>query len=482
LFAFTYSVRQLSNRSCDGDLPCLSRVVDPILSARDNASAAEAFSSFKTTMRTRVASAQFEEELKKRLSDSVPECAFGKVELSAVGQCPPKAHIELLFSQWLISNGYESRMTTDLKNTIFSLVSSCWLGCRLKRRAGDMANNADTAVEVDIEMVRRYVAILCDSPWCSQTVSVSSIPGPIRKFSLTFFSPDLLYTVLGIVVECLLIIACVVVGFVIVVVWRVARDALIYLVLVSLLVVAEIMLLVWWVTAIQTEFLPDKVVANLLVLREIIHVVFFVVVLVLSLNWFFALFELLGQKALSSRVELAIRIVVLTVACSMIVCSVALSLLFPELPTNDFSPQNAAFAFQMILRTSSVSMCLFLLVCSVIGFVVVKRDARSSQQAIGGLLKMVIVSVVFATTATFQFAFFCIQKAPYLGAGYYYIPPWFEFGLVIILSHLILIAALLYLIAKASQGFVRHKPDASVELLNKSLLSKEERIPKAYEI
>jgi hypothetical protein len=472
----------MSKRTCDSDLPCLSRVVDPILSAREYASAVQAFSTLKLTMRTRVVSSQFEQKLMKLLSDAIPECSFGGIVVNGAGSCPPQATQDHLLSQWMIKNAYAIRMTTHLKNAVFSLLSNCWLGCRLKRRAGNMATRADFALEVDIELVRRYVMILCESPWCLQATSISSISGPILMLAVTFFSPDLLYTVLGIIVECLLIVACVTVGFVIIVVWRVARDALVYLLLVFLLLVAEILLLVWWATTIQTAFLLDKVVANLSVLSESIHVVFFVVVVVLSLNWFFALFELFGLKALSSRSELAIRIVVLAVAGCIIVCAIALSFAFPELPTFNTSQRTATSAFQTILRMTSFLMCLFLSVCSVIGYVMLKRDAKASQQAVGGLLKMMVVSIVFAITASFQFAFFCIQKAPFLNSGYYYIPPWFEYGMVIILSHLILIAALLYLIAKASQGFVRQKPDASVDLLNKSLLSREERIPRAYEI
>jgi hypothetical protein len=363
-------------------------------------------------------------------------------------------------------------------------LSSCWLGCRLKRRAAELAVKANLVQEVKIELVRRYIMILCESDWCIQATSTSVLQDLRSSISnVVFFAPDLLYSVIGLIVESLLILACIAVGFLIVVVWRVTRDALVYLVLVSLLFLAEILLLVWWATTIQTAFLPEVVVSTLNQLSEGIYIIFFVVVVVMSLNWVFALVELLGKETISSRTEIVIRISVLTFAGLFGVCVITLSLTTQATATE--SQLNALLAFLTILRMSSVVLCLFMLVCSVIGYVVLKRDARSSQQSVTGLLKMMLVSIVFAITACFQFAFFCIEHVGFLSSGArgnYYVPPWFEYGLVVILSHLVLISALLYLIAKASEGFVRKRPQSSVELLNKSLLSKEERIPKAYDI
>jgi hypothetical protein len=88
LLAFTFSIEQISKRACDSDLPCLSRVVDPILSAPDYATAVQAFATAKLTMRTRVASLQFEQELMKLLSDPIPQCSFSAIVANGAGSCP----------------------------------------------------------------------------------------------------------------------------------------------------------------------------------------------------------------------------------------------------------------------------------------------------------------------------------------------------------------------------------------------------------
>jgi hypothetical protein len=208
LLARVASIESIVKRSCESDLPCLSRVVDPILRAPDYTSAVQAFANAKVMLEMRLPNEKFEAELFTRISMPMSQCSFDVIVASGHGSCPAQEVQDWELSKWMFSKSYESRMTLELKNTILNQLSSCWLGCRLKRRAAEMAVRASLVQGVNIELVRRYVMILCESAWCIQATSTPSLQELLAVLGfVTFFSPDLLYSVMGLIVESLLIMA-----------------------------------------------------------------------------------------------------------------------------------------------------------------------------------------------------------------------------------------------------------------------------------
>jgi hypothetical protein len=138
-----------------------------------------------------------------------------------------------------------------------------------------------------------------------------------------------------------------------------------------------------------------------------------------------------------------------------------------------------------VMEGLSLCMVLFMLTCSIIAFVVFKRQPRAAPHAVTGLRRMVIFSVLLALAVAFQVSAYFVRGA-IVFETYRYFPPWFQLGLVQCVMHAIQAFAFLYLIAQGGRS-MKARPDASVELMTKKLLSdsdKEEssNVPKVYRI
>jgi hypothetical protein len=147
----------------------------------------------------------------------------------------------------------------------------------------------------------------------------------------------------------------------------------------------------------------------------------------------------------------------------------------------------AFFILTALMRTLSLMLCLFMFLCSMLGYVVLKREARSVPQAISGLLRMLVVTAILVLTVSFQFAHFFLKGFPAISFGTFYIPAWFELGFVFCLMHASQSGVMLYVIVQASYC-LRPRPTVSIKMLNKPPLVDEEderssnSVPMAYQV
>jgi hypothetical protein len=167
LFLADAFARHVTNRTCDGDLPCLASLVDPVLNAPDLVTAAQAVAATKTMLATKVASPQFETELFTRMNMPLASCddfAF----TSSWSTCKSRLGQVSQLSEWMSQNLFESRLTKEIEERIWNMLSSCWLDCNLVRQAHTMSKRAEETIKLDTEFIRRYTLVLCDTSWCLQ--------------------------------------------------------------------------------------------------------------------------------------------------------------------------------------------------------------------------------------------------------------------------------------------------------------------------
>ncbi len=391
--------------------------------------------------------------------------------------------------KWLHSSDVPNRLTPSMRDRLLSLLGSCWTQCQLIRVAAVFVGRVPSFQQNRWELLKRHTLVLCDTTWCIQALSeslqseaehmLSEDPVTVGDLEL----PDLLFSVIGIIVEGCMIITCVVLLFVMLRVWRVSREAAVYIALLVLVLASEILMFLWWVLSTQTILLTVGMLEYeiLRVMSGGIFVILFIIFLVLSLNWCFAMPVVLEKEPLSPQVEKGITVCAYLVGALVVGLAISLGIAetFPMLSGLDIATRAVTF----ILRTLGLCLCLFMLGCSVFACVVLKRKNASSS-AIPALVRLAVVTGILALTVVVQFAYYCMTSGALIPDTSYSVPMWFDFGLVYGPVRAVQSCAVLYLIASASRKFATSARDrpVSVEMMNRPLLDDSQKTPRAYEV
>jgi hypothetical protein len=141
----------LRDRPCNGELACLSQLVDPVLSATSVQAATDALNVSKSLIYATVYNREVEEVslllyfcvffffsyFAKRIIEwiSRPAAICLSFEQTIHKICQAQRSIEVDFVDVLTRNfSFYARLTPELKSRIFGMLSSCWSGCRLLKR------------------------------------------------------------------------------------------------------------------------------------------------------------------------------------------------------------------------------------------------------------------------------------------------------------------------------------------------------------
>ncbi len=246
------------SRPCGGDLPCLKEHLDPLLSAPDFESANRALDAANQSLTRPVLSQEMEDLVISFISQPAVACnsiepLFGSILFR--GECQKAQNQRLLVERTLSKNfTMEARLTEKFKSRQRSLLASCWTGCRVLSRVSIYLVSKEFSLERFFQMFLRFALLLCDTPYCVDAVSLWLSKQPTRNTLIvqTYDTlNDRVYPLLGIILEGLLIVACVLILVLIVGVWRVARDAVVYVILLALLMLSETFMLSFWASLMR---------------------------------------------------------------------------------------------------------------------------------------------------------------------------------------------------------------------------------------
>jgi hypothetical protein len=373
-----------------------------------------------------------------------------------------------------------------VRQRLRAALGSCWLQCRKTRRASEYSVFTLSAERVARwYLLARFMLAVCGSQSCQRAVSESlgrELEVPFDPISLSYV-PDLLYSVIGLTMEGLVLLACGVVLLWMLAVWRVLRDAASYVVLTSMLFAAEAVMLIWWAFTTQTVIITDTAYKLISGFSSAVFVILFIIFLVMSLRWFFALFVLLGKEPPSPVAEQRITWIVYGLGLLFVVLSLVLRVANTILLGHgdnllDFAQTGITFAMRFVI----LLLCLFMFGCSIAGCVIAKRSTVSAD-SFNGLVKMAIVTGTLAATVVFHFAYYVMTDGALLENASYSIPLWFDFLLVFSIAHAIQSLALLYLLASGARKFATARLDKApdLEMISKPLL-RDSGVPQSYEV
>ncbi len=219
----------LANRKCGSRLPCLSSLLDPIIVDGSDAAVRVALQGALHALEPLAdLSAAFFEQILRNASKQFVRCGFersrfasGSKQLCAA-EMLEMGHLKLSLSRQSPWN-YVTDEQTGLLEEQFK---RCWLDCGLWRAAADAARTF-SKLRSHLKMAFvRYVRVRCNtSSSCLRVVSNAIMQTPVLPDPppLSAFHISRVFAVVAIAVNCTLIVGGLVIVFVIVCVWKVAR-------------------------------------------------------------------------------------------------------------------------------------------------------------------------------------------------------------------------------------------------------------------
>ncbi len=361
------------------------------------------------------------------------------------------------------------------------------------------------------ELLARYVFVLCDSDFCQSATQSSFdaaeiLPELIFDAHSRWGGDNKFFPVFGVIVQVLLVIACILALVLVVFFWKAGREALPNLIMLACLLLSEIFLLAFW-AAMLSQFSGGTRIGPLTTLGETPFLITFMILLAyglmsvcvffflsfiprLSLNWFFAMFVVFKREPPSDRAELIIRVLVWVFASLLLISVIAVNFSINGSGSeHDLHSVKSGllFTFRLIM----VVMTLFLFVCSVLCWIVVRRDESSKPVVRQGFFRMVVVSLVLLLVVCGRFFAYLFSGWSAFSELSYFFPDWFDFGIIRIFCHFVESCALLLILVFASSKFrrrsaadvLRSKDSLGAKLLGKSEENEEEgSVPLAYQI
>ncbi len=286
---------------------------------------------------------------------------------------------------------------------------------------------------------------------------------------------DRLYFLMGFLSNSVLIAGVVVVGVMIVCLWRVWKRAIQYLVLLSLILISVVLDLVWWIIAFQTVQPEGHKAAAVKIVLTLASAAYFVVLLILCVNWVFAFFFLSGRD-LPARAERIAQVAVFGCAGVLLALTIGVGIAY-LMTVNQLSGWIAEVGFvvlESIVVTLSLVMAMFLVVSSITGVFLLKRRVAPVSQ-ISALVRFASVCLVLLVVLSLRTVrFFATQMLNF----YWLLPDWFNLGIVRLVGDFAIGVALLYLVLTASYGMRIAGSNFSGVDAGEELLD----VPKTYEV
>ncbi len=231
--------RELESRPCGGKLPCLADLLAPALAAKSEAGVANAIVETQTLMEPDPQdSATFLAKFVRNVSIPFKPCGFSRDPVSREAR---RCKMEFDQISDLVSNLRSLSpwiyATAEHVSVLDAMFSGCWLNCVLVQRGGLVMAGAEFDRHAMRAYVVRYLRIMCDSQVCLRASS-EAVQRVVLVGRSSFLLPQLpvskLFAVMSIALDCALFVAGAAIAVLAIAVWKVARIAVPYIVMLGL--------------------------------------------------------------------------------------------------------------------------------------------------------------------------------------------------------------------------------------------------------
>jgi hypothetical protein len=152
LLSSVTAAKQLWKRTCNGDLPCVNALLDPILKSVSNEELDRALNSANWSLTNPILSQDMEDEVIRNISQPAAPCNSIEATVRPVNgmsecRAATKQVLQLFHSTFTYHN-MEARLTPNLIARVSKLLSDCWMGCRLLSQAQIYINDRKWSLEV----------------------------------------------------------------------------------------------------------------------------------------------------------------------------------------------------------------------------------------------------------------------------------------------------------------------------------------------
>jgi len=289
---------------------------------------------------------------------------------------------------------FELRVTPSLAEKIEASARNCWINCGLVARTFMLKINSLYRQQRIWSLVLQMGATLCESNDCAKAVVASLLEIPFAVRAQRFYLPlNPVLFLIGLLVDLLVLLCCVVCIMLVAFVWKVARSALLYLVLLCLLMVSEIMAVAYWSVNLSLVVYLSTATDSI---GGAPHILVFVILMFMTLDWIFALPVVLQKVPWSAKSEMAIRFVYLGLG-SAFALTVTVGALFFSAQT--FDEDRVAPRLVLALRIMTLCQGAFIFGCSVLSLILVKRSPNPSPNTLRGLIRILVLSLVVFSTS-----------------------------------------------------------------------------------
>ncbi len=464
-----FYLQRLAERPCGSDLACVNELMSSVL-AYDGEKLlfVGALNNSMRLLRDPRTNSSFWSQALLRSRSPIDSClSFVRTtSINSFYDCPARKAPRESLSAWLYSNFYEAFCTDASFNDAMEQLRNCWTDCVLKR---DLVVYAQDSGRVRNRLARaflKFVLVSCSTNSCveaSSSMLLNSFENIdlTLRLSLEFNHPSLIWSVLGIVLQALLAIGCLIAFVLITCKWKVWFAARAFLVLLAVVFISSICRLVWWILTMQTVLLLDPVAKESVdVPLELIPTFgIFVISVVLTLNWAAALLDVHGV-ILSSKVERGCLLFICLSLGSFFVFMIVSGFVWVSSRYQRALVSSAADHIlrralvnygYVVLHSLSVVFCVALLILSVVGFFIFRKRGRS-QREVSAIRRLTIVAALLLSAQVFKMADFVMQSGELLGESVWFVPEWFRYFIVRCIAECLQMCCVLYVVIVASRG------------------------------
>lgn len=462
--------QKLAKRPCRSDLACFDELMSSVLAqdGEKDSFVGALQNSLRLLRDPRTNSSLWRQAL--LLSRSRVDSCSSFVRLSSVHattfNCPAWIAPRASLRDWLDLNLYDAYCTDANSKEAMEQLLNCWTDCVLKR---DLVVFADDSVRERNRLARAFLKLVLVS--CSTHSCVEVCSGLLQslfvdvdqnfRMAMEYDVPSLIWSVLGIVMQALLVICCLTAFVLIACVWKVGFAARAFLVILAMVFISCCCRLAWWVLTLQSNFFLDPLARESVeVPLELIPTFgIFVITVVLTFNWVVALVDVHGV-VLSPRLERGCLLLICLSVGSFFVFMIVsgyvtvFSRYHRALLTNpsDHVLRRLLVNYgYVVLHLLSIVLCFALLILSVVGFFIFRKRGRS-QREIAAILRLAIVAMLLSTAQVFKMVDFVMRSRELLGDGVWFIPEWFQYFVVRCVAECLQMASVLYVVVVASRS------------------------------
>ena len=329
---------------------------------------------------------------------------------------------------------------------------SCWIRCTVLRRVRSRIQESSNSRLWTFSSLLRWASVLCEQQDCADQVLSTLRSLPIVQQEVVSQIEYPLYILVGIVINSLLLALCFIGLALIVFLWRVGRDALLYTVLLGLLTIAVSLQVAFWVVLLSENMIWRTVEPILGAFGSIFNLLVYFILVVLVLQWVLAMPIVLGKEPFSLRSERIMSVSFVTVNICFIVAIMVVSwMLF-------FSAQKSSTLYLGLNLAFYLVSFLFsaLLGASAgYGYWAVRSRPEASADLLNGLFRSIFIYSFLAASRLPQVIIFSWLLAFAGRPSWIFFPEWLIVGLGNVIGQSVASVCLFVILLMSARRFVR---------------------------